>query len=67
MKEIICKEEIGGGLFMHTIYEPIQELIRCKDCKFQVNRGRQYPECDKHFLWAKDDWFCADGEKKEGR
>ena len=44
-----------------------QALIRCKDCKFQVDRGRRYPECDKHFLWAEDNWFCADGERKEGR
>lgn len=42
-----------------------QEIVRCKDCKYQVDRGRKYKECDKHFLWAKDDWFCADGKRKE--
>ena len=41
------------------------EIVRCKDCKYQVDRGRRYKECDKHFLWAKDDWFCADGERKD--
>lgn len=40
-----------------------QEIVRCKDCKFQVDAGRRYPECDKHFLLAKDNWFCADGKK----
>ena len=44
---------------------PLPEIVRCKDCKYQVDRGRRFKECDKHFLWAKDDWFCADGERKE--
>lgn len=42
-----------------------QMIVCCKDCKFQVNRGRRYPECDKHFLLAKDNWFCADVERKD--
>ena len=44
------------------LYAP--ELVRCKDCKYQVDRGRTYKECDIHFLKAKDDWFCADGERR---
>ena len=39
-------------------------VVRCKDCKYQLDRGRAHKECDKHFLWAKDDWFCADGERR---
>ena len=67
MKEYIVQEETVYG--RHGAYEILNtankvELIRCKDCKFQVDRGRRYPECDKHFLLAKDDWFCADGERK---
>lgn len=42
-----------------------EEIIRCRDCKYQVDRGRRYKECDKHFLQAKDDWFCADGERSD--
>ena len=41
------------------------EIVRCKDCKYQVDRGRRHKDCDKHFLRAKDDWFCADGERKD--
>ena len=34
------------------------EIIRCKDCKKEAL-------CRRH--WDKDDdWFCADGERKDG-
>ena len=33
------------------------EVVRCKDCKWFKKRD-----------WCKvPDWFCADGERKEGR
>lgn len=56
--------------FLRTIDEVIAllkeqpQIVRCKDCKHRVDRGRKFPECDKHFLRAMDDWFCADGEKE---
>lgn len=44
------------------------ELIRCKDCK---KHGK--PECPVQILFPNDgishtddDWYCADGEAKEG-
>jgi hypothetical protein len=40
-------------------YSPEQELIRCKECK-------RHLECD-YWIENGDDWFCADGERKEGR
>ena len=39
------------------------ELIRCKDCK-----KRKSWECWQYFLGRikiPDDWFCADGERRE--
>lgn len=41
------------------------ELIRCKDCKH-----REEYECNNIMLGGTrcgvtDDWFCADGEKRE--
>lgn len=42
------------------------QIVRCKDCKHQVDRGRAYKDCDIHFLRAIDDWFCADGKCKDG-
>ena len=41
-----------------------QEVVRCKDCA-------QNGQCSIQFKFADadnpDDWFCADGERKEGR
>jgi hypothetical protein len=47
------------------------ELVRCKDC---VHRDPEDKRCDcgghewdkGKILPVKDDWFCADGERKEG-
>ena len=43
-----------------------QQIVRCKDCN---NRGTS--DCPIEELcngWIpSDDWFCADGERKEGR
>ena len=45
-------------------YEPVAELIRCKDCK----HGRQYDsnaiDCEYRELATEPDWFCADGERR---
>ena len=36
------------------------EVIRCKDCK----KRSQHHECE--YGYHSDDWYCADGERKEG-
>lgn len=36
------------------------EVVRCKNCK----KRNQHHECEYGF--HSDDWFCADGEHKEG-
>ena len=48
---------------------PLKEHVRCKDCK-HYDVDNLY--CDKHDFQfdSKEftpDWFCADGERKEGR
>ena len=63
MAEWIMKEETdmdGVGCYIRK-----GELIRCKDCK---HRDRY--ECNQIRLGetkcgVTDDWFCADGERKE--
>ena len=45
----------------------LKELVRCKDC---VNSGTSRCPChysgDPYIDWnPDDDWFCADGERKE--
>jgi hypothetical protein len=56
-------------------WSPEQEIVRCKDCKYRTKRT-----CNNIELWecnhiryelakcgVTDDWFCADGEREEGR
>lgn len=43
------------------------ELIRCKDCKHRDPEDRKC-DCGHGILWQlprDDDWFCADGERRE--
>ena len=44
------------------------ELVRCKDCKHKekdgISEGFHY--CNVNGLQVTDDWFCADGERKDG-
>ena len=43
-----------------------QEIIRCKDCKYW---DADTHECNIKIGWFAccADWFCADGERKEGQ
>ena len=47
----------------------LKEVVRCKDCK---HRDPEDGKCDSGHgiqwqLPRSDNWFCADGERKEGR
>lgn len=73
-----CRQTIGSvqtakGAKMHIDENGIHDvqmlefvpIVRCKDCKHR----KQY-ECDNIMLGGTrcgvtDDWFCADGERKE--
>lgn len=51
-------------------YSNMQELVRCKDCKYgeKTPTFRYYPNitwCNQHSTSHNDDWFCANGVKKE--
>ena len=45
------------------------EIVRCKDCQHQDDLkyevGGKFV-CRKGHGWNPDDWFCADGERKDG-
>ena len=44
------------------VYEYVGDLVRCKDCK-HYNHEKKWCQ---HIMSANgDDWFCADGERKE--
>lgn len=48
----------------------VNEVVRCKDCKHRENRSWDSPcPCvcaDSWYSWKpEDDWFCANGERRE--
>ena len=50
-------------------FKNLTVVVRCKDCKhFEIENGNIYGFCKiNHGTYIKADWFCADGERKEGR
>lgn len=50
------------------------EIIRCRDCKHRPTQKKCFPDTvcpcqcsDSYYSWAPpDDWYCADGEPKDG-
>ena len=62
-REYICQrdEHIGDKHAYFGAFEPMQELVRCKDCR---------KNCTDNCLlyWndinTPDNWYCADGERK---
>lgn len=72
MSEYIVKETGYPGAVKQEI---VQELVRCKDCRWYEiyklkkdgTEDRRYnPEfCDLHSRIRPDDYFCADGERRE--
>ena len=77
MKELIYEEVPAmaiDGEIVSTMFQPKQELVRCKDCKQRGNADKCVLAAiskEKNFplfmLDNRGEWFCADGERKEGR
>ena len=46
----------------------ISKVVRCKDCKHGIpnENGTSYESDYNDLEQNKPDWFCADGEEKEG-
>lgn len=66
MKEYIIsvdesKKDIMGGM---PLTNKPQEFVRCKDCKYLDSEWDYCPKLDKDDV--EPDWFCADGERREG-
>lgn len=41
-----------------------RELVQCKDCKYHDEEdGKNFCDCGNR----PDDWFCADGIRKDGK
>ena len=67
MKEIIIEvpDRFGQELKPEKVNSEIKgELIRCKYCKNGKQGACRYGiDCDG--VWHADDWFCADGKRKQ--
>ena len=56
-------------LMMRVPAANVVPVVRCKDCK---HRDPEDKKCDcgglehAHLFPVADDWFCADGERKDG-
>lgn len=57
---ITCESELqNDGSYKIKRY---RELVRCKDCKhWEQSNGH----CPFNSIFTNEDWFCADGERKE--
>lgn len=55
--------------FVNGFSRDAMPVVRCKDCKHGGIDSTSYPQfwCSAHSEYHKPDWFCADGERKEGR
>ena len=44
-----------------------EAVVRCKDCRWAEVSDNEHTWCDHvdHEFCHKNDWFCADGERKE--
>ena len=65
MKEYIMRYE---NEVLQLLPDKIQPLIRCKDCKYRFVDGDnvRFNMCLlNHNKVQPDDWFCADGVKKD--
>ena len=56
------------GDALQLLPDVMQEIVRCKDCKFKQDSsvaGRTW-WCNRLEKFCDNDWFCADGERKVG-
>ena len=74
MEQFTVREYIVREIDFHGVFkqETVGEIVRCKDCKHrELDEGFYVCKLDTGDLYelgrnAEDDnWFCADGERKE--
>lgn len=56
------------GLYNREDCCPLIEIVTCKDCehcRFELVEGMPYYWCDKDDRVTSEDYYCADGERRE--
>lgn len=79
MKEVICEIIPGltlNGEILSEFYHPVDNLVRCKDCKHcEACDDEETAEplifdgliwCNIHEFSRKPDYYCGDAERKDG-
>ena len=61
---ITCREKLMGDA-LALLRE--HDVIRCKDCLHRSENHRCYADNPMRGQYVGNDWFCADGKRKEGR
>lgn len=73
----IYTHEFALDLIQNEIHEKVkpdflkicakaQELVQCGECKYHLpETERTNPYCNRFHCMKPDDWFCADGKRKE--
>ena len=60
-----------GEMQAYAIPETVEALVRCKDCKRATDYTDEMTDCPYHCRkyggFHSGDWYCAGGERKEGR
>ena len=70
IKEYILKvtDEVLRNAFslFEEEYAPVQELVRCKDCKHWDAKKHECHNTHSYMQYRPcfQDWFCADGERR---
>jgi len=51
-----------------TVLYETRELVKCKDCKHSKRMCQPWNDliCQKHGGANTPEWFCADGERRDG-
>ena len=68
-REYVCQRDelIANKHCWLGKFEPVRDLVRCKDCKYKddacVKTGKDN-YCNLMHCFHSDDWFCADGERR---
>ena len=67
-EELIVRYPVREGASDPTFVSAtiLQELVRCKDCKYHEPYTKHgYVRCEEDWLEKPENWFCADGKRGE--
>ena len=66
-------EALAWAFGYHNVIGTIRDLptidpvVRCKDCRWREREQPGMVYCPNTVgNWVEDDWYCADGERREG-